>query len=210
LKTKSSKVDSSGLRQKIAIEAATLLYFGSEKEYRQAKLKAAENFGTHILPSNLEIALELDKIAENTEGSARIERLVQMRTEALRIMVILEKYRPILIGSVWRGTIRRGSDIDIEVFHDESEEIIPRLRVDNLEITKTERMTTAENNKTETSFHIHLLSCGKYTVEIVVRNSEQRGRRRKCDTFGDEIRGLKIAQLEKILTDNPTIKFLPS
>jgi predicted nucleotidyltransferase len=210
LKTKSSKVDSSGLRQKIAIEAATLLYFGSEKEYRQAKLKAAENFGARILPSNLEIALELDKIVENTEGSARTERLVQMRTEALGIMKILEKYYPVLIGSVWRGTIRRGSDIDIEVYHDQPEQIIPHLRVDSLEITKTERITTTENHKIETSFHIHSLSSDKYPVEIVVRNSEQKGRKRKCDTFGDEIRGLKTTELEKILRDNPIIKFLPS
>jgi predicted nucleotidyltransferase len=210
LKTKSSKVDSSGLRQKIAIEAATLLYFGSEKEYRQAKLKAAENFGARILPSNLEIALELDKIVENTEGSARTEGLVQMRTEALGIMKILEKYYPVLIGSVWRGTIRRGSDIDIEVFHDQPEQIIPHLRVDSLEITKTERITTTENNKIEISFHIHALSSDKYPVEIVVRNSEQKGRKRKCDTFGDEIRGLKTTELEKILRDNPNIKFLPS
>jgi predicted nucleotidyltransferase len=209
LKTKSSKEGNSRLRQKVAIEAATLLYFGSEKEYRQAKLKAAENFGAHILPSNLEIALELDKIAENTEGSTRTERLVQMRTEALRIMKILEKYCPVLIGSVWRGTIRRGSDIDIEVFHDEPEEIIPHLRLESLEITKTERITTAENNKIETSFHIHVLSSGKYSVEIVVRNSEQKGRKRKCDTFGDKIRGLKITELEKILQVNPIIKFLP-
>jgi predicted nucleotidyltransferase len=210
LKTKSSKVDSSGLRQKIAIEAATLLYFGSEKEYRQAKLKAAENFGARILPSNLEIALELDKIVENTEGSARTERLVQMRTEALGIMKILEKYYPVLIGSVWRGTIRRGSDIDIEVFHDQPEQIIPHLRVDSLEITKTERITTTENNKIEISFHIHALSSDKYPVEIVVRNSEQKGRKRKCDTFGDEIKGLKTTELEKILRDNPIIKFFPS
>ena len=132
MKPKSSKANNSGLRQKVAKEAATLLYFGSEKEYRQAKLKAAENFGAHILPSNLEIALELDKIAEETEGSTRTERLVQMRTEALRIMKILEKYSPVLIGSVWRGTIRRGSDIDIEVFYDDPEEIIPILNADGI------------------------------------------------------------------------------
>ena len=210
MKKKSPKEDKSELRQKIATEAATLLYFGSEKEYKQAKLKAAENFGARILPSNLEIALELDNIAEVTEGSARNERLVQMRSDALKIMKILECYCPVLIGSVWRGTIRRGSDIDIEVFYDEPQEIIAQLRKTGLEITKMERMDVNENQKPETSFHIHLFSPCKYPVEIVVRNAEQSGRRRKCDTFGDEIRGLKVQELDNLLQINAIQKFLPN
>ena len=52
------------LKKKISKEAATLLYLGIEKEYKQAKVKAAKTFGIRKLPSNLEIALELDKISE--------------------------------------------------------------------------------------------------------------------------------------------------
>ena len=56
------------LKYRVVREAATLLYFGAEKEYKQAKEKAAETLGTHFLPSNLEVALELNKIAEENEG----------------------------------------------------------------------------------------------------------------------------------------------
>ena len=59
---------SADLKNKVAREAATLLYFGAEKEYKQAKDRAAETLGTHFLPSNRDIALELDKIAEENEG----------------------------------------------------------------------------------------------------------------------------------------------
>jgi len=38
-----------GIRRKIAREAATLLYKGIEKEYMQAKLKAAETLGVYLL-----------------------------------------------------------------------------------------------------------------------------------------------------------------
>ena len=62
------KIGFMDLKCKIAREAATLLYFGAEKEYKQAKLKAARTFGVHFLPSNLQVALELDKIAEENEG----------------------------------------------------------------------------------------------------------------------------------------------
>ena len=202
--------DSAGLRRKIAREAATLLYFGLEKEYKQAKLKAAENLGVHVLPANLEVALELDKVAEENEGSARTERLVQMRKEALEIMKLLKAYFPLLIGSVWRGTIRRGSDIDIAVYHDEPEEIVSLLRAEGLKISRTERMTVNKHGKTEASFHIHAESSGKQAVEIVVRSSEEAGRKRECEVFGDEIKGLKVNELEKLLRENAGQRFLPS
>ena len=75
-------VDSLRLRKRIAREAASLLYFGVEKEYKQAKLEAAKIVKSKFLPANLEVALELDKIAEENEGPARKERLIQMRKEA--------------------------------------------------------------------------------------------------------------------------------
>ncbi|MDH5460241.1 MAG: hypothetical protein OEW71_04305, partial [Candidatus Bathyarchaeota archaeon] len=76
------------LRRKVAREAASLLYFGVEKEYKQAKLKAAKTFGVHFLPTNFEVAIEFDRISEEKEGAARQERLIQMRKEALKLMKI--------------------------------------------------------------------------------------------------------------------------
>jgi predicted nucleotidyltransferase len=202
--------DSSDLRNKIAKEAANLLYLRLEKEYKQAKLKAAHNFGARILPSNLEVALELDKIAEENEGPARNERLVQMRIEALKIMKILKAYGPVLIGSVWRGTIRLGSDVDIALYSDDSDEIVACLKANEIKISKTERMTLAKHGKIETSFHIHAETSNNLNVEISVRNPEEEGRKRQCETFGDEIKGLKIQELEKLLKSNPTRRFIPS
>ena len=205
-----SKESAADLRRKIAREAATLLYFGSEKEYKQAKLKAAQNFGVRLLPSNLEVALELYKVAQEIEGSARTERLIQMRTEALEIMKMLEVYCPILIGSVWRGTIRRGSDIDIEAYNDELEEIVKLLKAGGLKVSKTERMIVTEQGRTEASNHVHAELSGKHAVEIVIRSFDEAGRKRKCDTFRDQIKGVTIRELEKLLKENPTQTFIPS
>jgi predicted nucleotidyltransferase len=197
------------LRCKIAREAATLLYFGAEKEYKQAKLKAARTLGSHFLPTNLEVALELDSIAEETEGAARKERLVQMRLEALKIMKILEAHKPLLIGSVWRGTIRRGSDIDIAVYHDSPSEIANLLKAKGVDVSKTEWTTVTKKGKTESSFHIYTETLKKQRMEIVVRSSEETSRKRKCEIFGDEIKGLSPRELEKLLKENPTQKFMP-
>ncbi|MCX8150318.1 MAG: nucleotidyltransferase domain-containing protein [Candidatus Bathyarchaeota archaeon] len=201
--------NSSILRGKVAREAATLLYSGLEKEYKQAKLKAAANLGVHVLPKNIEIAIELDNIAEENEGISRLERLVEMRMEALKLMKILKTYRPVLLGSVWRGTIRRGSDIDIAVYGDDVE-VTSILRAQkNLIVFRLEHMVAEEQGKSLSSVHIHLVTWKKYNAEVVVRGIEEVGKKRFCETFGDEIRGLNIALLEKILKTNPRQRFVP-
>jgi predicted nucleotidyltransferase len=198
------------LKSRVTTEAATLLYYGAEKEYKQAKLKAAKTFGVHFLPSNREIALELDRITEENEGAARKEQLTQMRRDALNIMIILKAYCPLLIGSVWRGTTRKGSDIDVAIYHDSPEEIPKILAANGFKAYKTEWTTVTKHGKTETSLHIYSVTLGKHAVEIVVRSSEEANRKRKCEIFGDEIKGLNIQELTKVLAENPTRKFLPS
>ena len=48
-------VDSLRLRKRVAREAASLLYFGVEKEYKQAKLKAAKIVQFKLLPYAFEL-----------------------------------------------------------------------------------------------------------------------------------------------------------
>ena len=200
----------SDLRCKTAKEAATLLYFGAEKEYKQAKLKAAKTIGTHFLPTNLEVALELDKIAEAHEGPDRKERLIKMRKDALILMKILEEHNPRLIGSVWRGTIRRGSDIDIIVYHDVPDEIVNALEKSEVKISRTEWTMVTKKGKTAVSFHIYVETSSKQTAEIVVRCLDEASRRRKCEVFGDELKGLNVQELERMLEENPERKFIPA
>jgi predicted nucleotidyltransferase len=194
----------------MAKEAAALLYFGTEKEYKQAKLKAAKTMGAHFLPTNLEVALELDKIAEAHEGPDRKERLIQMRKYALKIMKILRAHNPFLIGSVWRGTIRRGSDIDITVCHDVPDEIVNALEKSGVKISKTEWTVINKKGKTEESFHIYVETNSKQIAEIVVRSLDETNRRRKCEVFGDELKGLNVQELERILEETPGRKFIPA
>jgi predicted nucleotidyltransferase len=202
--------DTFNLKQRVAREAATLLYFGAEKEYKQAKTKAAVTFGVHFLPSNLEIALELDKIAEENEGPKRKERLIQMRKEALNVMQLLGAFCPFLIGSVWRGTIKQGSDIDIAVYTDEPEEITEMLKAGGVRVLKTAWTTVNKGGATLGSFHIYAETPSKHVLEIVARSREEAGKKRKCETFGDELKGLNIKELQKILESNPTQQFIPS
>jgi len=197
------------LKRRVAREAATLLYFGAEKEYKQAKLRAAEALGTHFLSSNLAVALELEKVAEENEGEARKTRLIQMRKEALEVMQLLSRFCPVLIGSVWRGTIKRGSDIDIAIYTDTPEQVATVLKAGGVKIAKTQWTTVNKKGTTIESLHIHAQTTAKHCLEITVRAADEAGKKRRCETFGDELRGLNIHQLEKVLATHPTQQFIP-
>jgi len=194
---------------KLAREAATLIYSGVEKEYKQAKLKAAKAIGSHFLPTNLEVAIELDRIADEKEGSRRLERLVQMRKEALTLMQILEAYKPLLTGSVWRGTIHYDSDIDIVVYHDAPEDILKALTEEGIRMLQTENVAVTKKGKRRSSFHIYAESPTREKTEIKVCAQEEMYRRERCEIYGDEVVGLRVAELKRILENNPTQRFTP-
>ena len=196
------------LRRNVAREAATLLYFGIEKEYRQAKLRAAKTLGVHFLPSNLEVAMELDRIAEENEGAARLERLVKMRKEALSLMKLLEKFSPVLVGSVWRGTIYRESDIDIIAYHNEPHEIL-KLLERKFKILESCWTAVTKRGEPKKSFRIVLELPSGEKAEITVRGVEELGVKETCEIYGDTISGLSIQELEKVLSENPTKRFVP-
>jgi len=203
-------MDSERLRRRVAEEAALLLYSGQEKEYKQAKLKAAQILGARVLPSNLEVALELDRIAAEREGEEREQRLVQMRKEALRVMEALRRFHPKLVGSVWRGTARRNSDIDITVYAENPEEVLDVLKGSGFQITRTEWRTVARNGEEKRYLHIYISSSMGNEAEIVVASLQEMDAKRKCEVYGDEVTGLTVKQLKQVLKENPTRKFLPT
>jgi len=198
------------LRKKVALEAASLLYMSQEKEYKQAKLKAAETLGARILPSNLEIADALDKIAEEKEGSSRQELLTQMRKEALQVMQTLKDFHPRLIGSVWRGTAHKNSDIDIVTFAQDHKAVHIKIKESNLKITKTEWLSVTKKGKKEASFHIYIVLPSNNEAEIIIKSLEKKYFHEKCEIYGDEMTGLDHLQLQRLLREKPTQKFVPT
>ncbi|MEM3553779.1 MAG: DUF4269 domain-containing protein [Candidatus Bathyarchaeia archaeon] len=196
------------MRRNVAREAATLLYFGLEKEYKQAKLRAAKTLGVHFLPTNLEVAMELDKIAEENEGATRTERLVKMRREALNLMRALEKFSPVLVGSVWRGTIYRESDIDIVAYHNEPHEILKILEK-RFKVLESGWTSVTKRGKPKKSLHILIELPSGEKAEITVRGIEEIAVKETCEIYGDTVTGLSIQELERLLVENPTKRFVP-
>ena len=195
-------------RTEVAREAARLLYNRSIKEYKDAKDMAAASLGTRALPSNYEVAIELDRLVEEREGSERLTRLIEMRKIAVTVMKLLSDYDPVLIGSVWRGTPRQGSDIDIVVYCDTPEEIEEKLT--NFDVKGSEQKTFTVGGLPRTSTHIPV-QVEEHTVEIVVRPTRDREyyREERCETYGDIKRGIKLPELEKLIQVDPLRRFIP-
>lgn len=197
------------LRKRVAREAAILLYTSQEKEYKQAKKLAAKTLRVRFLPSNLEVAEELDKIAEEKEGASRGELLLRMRKEALKIMEALKDFNPRLVGSVWRGTAHQNSDIDIHTFSQDPKPVLDKLQECGYRVTSSEWRSVTKRGKRESSFHIHLVLSSGDEVEVVVREPEKLGQLERCEIYGDVVIGLSPPQLLKVLKESPLQKFVP-
>jgi len=191
-----------GDRSSVAAEAARLLYNGAAEEYIQAKEMAAASLGVKSIPSNYEVALELDRIADETEGDKRQKRLVEMRRTALRVMKSLGAFRPRLIGSVWRGTAKRGSDIDIVALAQSPVEVEGALR--DYKIKEKSEVTFKGGVH---AYHFKL-DAEPDEVEVVVRASAEYTME-NCDIYGDMKRGLTLTELERLLRVDPLRKFVP-
>lgn len=197
------------LRNRVAQEAALLLYASQEKEYKQAKQRAAQTLGTRILPSNFEVAEELDRIAEEREGAQRKELILRMRMEAQDLMEALKEFSPRLVGSVWRGTARRNSDIDILMFSQEPTHVLSRLQEYNFGAESSKWCSVTKEGQKKSSFHVHVLLSSGDAAEVVVKSLECLGQPERCETYGDVKTGLSLKQLKKILEENPLQKFVP-
>jgi len=199
------------LRNRVAQEAALLLYTSQEKEYKQAKKRATETLGYRVLPSTFEVAEELDRIAEDREGVQRKELLLRMRGEAKEIMELLKRFNPRLVGSVWRGTARQNSDIDVHTFSQDHVQVVNQLQKHNYKAENKEWRSVTKDGKKESSFHIHVRLPSGDEVEVVVQSPEHQWQQpERCETYGDVKTGLSLNQLTKILKENPLQKFVPT
>lgn len=189
-------------RLEVAREAARLLYTGAVEEYLQAKEQATASLGVDASPSNFEVAEELDRLAEDAEGPERTRRLREMRETAQRIMEVLYRFQPRLIGSVWRGTVHRGSDIDLVAYAD------LKLVEEALKGFNIQQRKSVQFKGGIRAYQIQFVEAD-YTVEVIIRAPEDAGVPEHCDIYGDEKRGLGSTELERLLVTDPYRRFIP-
>ncbi len=157
------------------------MYVEGVREYRDAKRKAARQFGAEKalalgshLPSNAEIHSELERLIGVYEGEILPERLLAMRLLALRNMEMLSPFRPYLVGSVLSGAVTEGSDIDLHLFADSVEDVEEFLRERGIPF-ESETVSVRQGGEFLEYPHIYLddegveVECTVYPVDDIRR-----------------------------------------
>jgi hypothetical protein len=191
----------SKLRRQIAFEAARLMYYREEREYFQAKQKAAQRLckgwvKPSELPTNAEIRDEIQSFARLFEGVQRDDHLRSMRLVAMNTMKLLAAFSPRLIGSVLTGHIRRGSDIDIHLFADHLEPILSLLDAE-LMTYNVQRKEIRKDNESRVYTHIHIDEV--FPIELTVYASKQRSQVFRSSITGKPIERASLAQLQRFM-----------
>ncbi len=189
------------LRHAIAFEAARLMYDRTESEYFTAKQKAAKRLCRGAvkpsdLPSNAEIRELVQTFARLHEGDKRTENLRDMRLHALRVMRMLCRFRPRLIGSVMTGHTRKGSDIDLHLFSDAIEPITSILDAEGLQYD-VERKQITKHGETRLFTHVHVYDT--FNFELTVYAEDKAHYVFKSSITGKAIERASIAELEQLL-----------
>jgi hypothetical protein len=111
------------MRLRIAAVAARMMAEDGIDDFATAKRKAARQLGvadTQALPGNDEVEAELRAYQTLYQGDELRERLQFLRAVALDLMEVLIEFRPYLSGPVLKGTAGRYSEIDLQLFTDDS------------------------------------------------------------------------------------------
>jgi len=191
----------SNLRRHIAYIAARMMAEDGIADYHAAKTKAARQAGladSNLLPDNSEIdeALrEYQGLYQKEEQPAHLRRL---REVAVKVMREFESFRPALVGSGVSGTAGRYSDVNLQLFADDSKAITIfllnrryRFEEGSRRVRRGERM----DDVPQISLEVEDVTV---TLTVLDRDDERSAARPRSDA-GDIPQRARLAELEAML-----------
>lgn len=137
-------------RQTLAQEAARIIVEQGIRDYRIAKMKAAERLGMNTrgaLPRNAEIELAISNHHALFGGESHADFLRQMREVAVSAMDLLAEFAPRLIGPVLQGTADENSAVNLHVFSDSPESVAMYLSDSGVNYRSYERRLKISRGK---------------------------------------------------------------
>jgi len=137
------------IRQEVAAEAARILATEGQRNYGQAKQKAAHRLGLSGrsgLPSNTEVEAELKRYQAMYGGEELADDLTGKRRAALEAMKFFGRFRPKLVGPVLEGTSDRHSRISLHVFCDNADDVVAFLLTRNIQFEQETRRIRWHDN----------------------------------------------------------------
>ncbi|MBU0654771.1 MAG: hypothetical protein KJ914_06500 [Gammaproteobacteria bacterium] len=141
------------LRNLVAEEAARLIYEEGMRDYRLAKLRAAEQLGANLQgisqPSNEEVEAAIHNRIRLFDSSSQPTLLKQHRQVALEAMDFLQDYHPYLTGAALEGTSSSHSPVTLFLSAESPEDVIFFLEDQRIPFQTHERRTRFGSRKAE-------------------------------------------------------------
>src|SRR3954464_5750669 len=114
------------MRERIAHLAARLMAVDGIDDYALAKRKAARQAGapeTRNLPNNDEVEHALRAYQQLYQADEQPARLRHLRASARKMMELLARFNPYLVGTVLSGRAGKYSEIELLLFTDSMKEV---------------------------------------------------------------------------------------
>ncbi len=189
------------LRRRVAWEAARLIYTHEETEYYRAKMKAARRlvsaeFQPADLPSNREVRDEIQAMARRTPDPQRDAALSALRHHALRMMRLLHRFRPRLVGRVLTGQDDPGNTIEIFVFADSVDAVTAALEAQGI-ACEVHRLEVRKRRQVHVQTRVSI--DGPVRFDLGVYPLVQAHRPLRNAMTGQIIDGASISELEQML-----------
>lgn len=130
------------LRRRVALEAARLMSEHGIRDYRQAKLKAAQRLGVgdeQGLPRNREIEEALREHQRLFQSDSQPQALRERREAAVEAMRFLARFEPRLVGAVLEGTADTHSAVCLHVYCDAPDDVAMFLRERGIQFEQRSR-----------------------------------------------------------------------
>lgn len=167
---KKTEFNSERARQLVAQEAARLIVDQGMRDYRAAKIKAADKLGLRghgSLPGNAEIEAAVGDHHKIFGGEAHAAFLDVLREAALSAMRLLDDFEPRLVGPVLNGTADDHSAVNLHVFADAPETVALSLAEQGFTYRSYERRLKSRQGRVDTyaGFRfLHAEACIEATV----------------------------------------------
>jgi hypothetical protein len=199
--SKSRSRRDTNLRRHLAYIAARMMAEDGVADFGAAKIKAARQAGltdSNLLPDNQEIEEALREYQGLYQKDDQPEHLRRLREAAVKVMRDFAEFRPVLVGSVLSGTAGQFSDVNLQLFTDDTKALTlfllnKRYRFE--ESTRKVRRAERLEEVPQVSFDVDGVTV---TLTVLDRDDERQGARAKADPGEMPLRA-KLADVEALL-----------
>ena len=198
--SKSRSRRDSNLRRHIAYIAARLIAEDGVADYAAAKQKAARQAGlsdANLLPDNSEIEEALREYQGLYQKEEQPAHLRHLREIAVKVMREFDDFRPALVGSVLAGTAGQFSDVNLQLYTDDSKALTMFLLNRRYRFEEGSRRVNRGGRMDEVPQISLEVEDVTVTMTVLDRDDERSGARARSDAEAPQ--RARLAEVEALL-----------